>query len=320
MLKVAILAFDGVPFFELGCAIEIFALERPEYNNWYNTKVVCLDNTTITSTNNIVMSVEHVSSLAEFDMLIVPGWKTDNKKVKLALAQELTDFHQQSKRIVSFCSGAFLLAQLGLLNDKQATTHWRYSENFIARFPQVNYLSNVLYTQQDNIYCSAGSAAGLDLSLEIVRQDFGHVTANQVARRLVISPHRRGGQAQYVETPVAQNSSPLSGTLDWALTRLDKHIIVDDLASHANMSRRSFDRHFRAALGLSPKAWLNQQRVNLAKRVIENNPVSLEQLAEQVGFDNAVTLRFNFNKYIGVSPSQYQAQFSNQSSVNEVVP
>lgn len=319
MLKVAILAYDGVPFFELGCAIEIFGLERPEYDDWYDTKIICLDSSEVCSANNIVLSVEQASDLTDFDMLIVPGWKTDNKKVKLSLAQELTDFHRDNKRIVSFCSGAFLLAQLGLLNGKQATTHWRYSENFNTRFPQVNYLSNVLYTQQDNIYCSAGSAAALDLSLELVRQDFGHVIANQVARRLVISPHRRGGQAQYVETPVAQNSSTLSGTLDWALTRLDRRIIVDDLASHANMSRRSFDRHFRAAMGLSPKAWLNQQRVNLAKRVIENKPVSLEQLAEQVGFDNAVTLRFNFNKYIGVSPSQYQAQFSNQSSVNEAI-
>lgn len=315
MLKVAILTFDGVPFFELGCAIEIFGLDRPEYSDWYDTRVVCLDSNRVTSANTIELTVEQVSDLSDYDMLVVPGWKTDNKKVKLTLAQQITDFHQCNKRIVSFCSGAFLLAQLGLLNGKQATTHWRYSDNFMRRFPDVDYLANVLYTQHDNIYCSAGSAAVLDLSLELVRQDFGHVVANQVARRLVISPHRRGGQAQYVETPVAQNSSPLSATLDWALGRLDKRIIVDDLASHANMSRRSFDRHFRAALGLSPKAWLNQQRVNLAKRVIENNPVTLDKLAEQVGFDNAVTLRFNFNKYIGVSPSQYQAQFSNQDNV-----
>jgi AraC family transcriptional activator FtrA len=299
-----------VPFFELGCAIEIFGLKRPEYGDWYDTKVVCLDSTEVVSANSIALSVDQVNDLSGFDTLIVPGWKTDNKKVKLSLAQLLTDFHQDNKRIISFCSGSFLLAQLGLLNGKQATTHWRYSENFKERFPQVNYLSNVLYTQQDNIFCSAGSAAGLDLSLEIVRQDFGHVIANQVARRLVVSPHRRGGQAQYVETPIAQNGNSLSGTLDWALTRLDHRIIVDDLANHANMSRRSFDRHFRAAMGLSPKAWLNQQRVNLAKRVIENKPVNLEQLAEQVGFENPVTLRFNFNKYIGVSPSQYQAQFS----------
>ena len=310
MLNVAILVFEGVPAFELGCATEIFALPRPEYRDWYQTDVITFESQPVMSNAKMLIGAKQVDHLHDYDVLVIPGWNTESKKIKLSMAEEIVDFCEQNKRLVSFCSGAFLLAQLGVLNGKQSTTHWRYADKFRQRFPSVEYMDNVLYTQQDNIFCSAGSAAGLDLGVEIVRRDFGHEIANQVARRLVISPHRQGGQAQYVETPVPESNSTFSSTLDWALENLGQNLIVDDLAEQANMSRRSFDRHFRASVGMSPKAWLNQQRVNLAKKLLENQPLSMEQLASKVGFDNAITLRFNFNKYVGVSPSQYQSQFS----------
>lgn len=310
MHKLAILAYDGLPLFEFGCALEVFALPRPEHTDWYKTEVVSFHTGELGTSAGMTLKTKQVDSLREFDTLIIPGWNTESNKVKLALAEQMVTFAERGKRLVSFCSGAFLLAQLGLLDGKKATTHWRYAKRFQQRFPKVEYVDNVLYTEQGQILCSAGSAAALDLSLAIVRQDFGHNVANSVARRLVISPHRSGGQAQYVETPVPEVHSRFSETLDWALTRLDKAILVDDLASQANMSRRSFDRHFRASLGLSPKAWLNQQRVNRAKSILEKDKLNIEQLAQKVGFDNAITLRFNFNKYVGISPSQYQAQFS----------
>lgn len=310
MFKVAILIYDGVPAFELGCATEIFALPRPELESWYQTQVISFDAQALSSTANLFLKGKVVQNIDQFDVLVVPGWNTDSRRIKLSIAEQIVDFHEKNKRIVSFCSGAFLLAQLGLLNGKKATTHWRYADKFKQRFPEVEYVDNVLYTQHDNLFCSAGSAAGLDLGIEIVRQDFGHGIANQVARRLVISPHRQGGQAQYVETPVVSANTAFSSTLDWALKNLDKQLIVDDLAHQANMSRRSFDRHFRASLGMSPKAWLNQQRIEQAKKVLEEDNVNMDQLAQKVGFDNAITLRFNFNKYVGVSPSQYQNQFS----------
>lgn len=310
MIRVAILIYDGVPAFELGCATEIFALERPEFSYWYQTEIVTFDEGTLVSTGGMQVSAKHIEQLSDYDMLVIPGWNTNSRKVKLSFAEQVVEFYEKGKRLISFCSGAFLLAQLGLLNGKQATTHWRYADKFRERFPEVEYVDNVLYTQHDTVFCSAGSAAGLDLGIELVRQDFGHDIANQVARRLVISPHRQGGQAQYVETPVMPESNAFSSTLDWALNNLDKTLIVDDLAKQASMSRRSFDRHFRASLGMSPKAWLNQQRIQQAKKILETDKVSMEQLARKVGFDNAITLRFNFNKYVGVSPSQYQNQFS----------
>ena len=313
MQKVAILAYDQLAMFEFSCALELFALPRPEYVNWYQTEVVSFDRGPLQATGTLQIVARQVESLEPFDVLIIPGWPTHNKHVKAQLAIEINKFASAGKRLVSFCSGAFLLAQLGLLQNKQATTHWRYAALFKQRFKQVKFVEDVLYTQDTTISCSAGSAAALDLGIEIIRQDFGHVIANQVARRLVISPHRSGGQAQYVETPVAKQQGIFAATLDWAINNIHKTMEVEQLASYANMSRRSFDRRFRQALGTSPKAWLNLQRVNLAKQLLETEQLTIEQLAEKVGFDNAITLRFNFNKYVGIAPSQYQLQFSRQT-------
>lgn len=308
-MKVAILVFDQVATFELSCAIEIFALPRPEYDSWYMTDVVCFDEGPIRATGELRISAKTIQTLDEYQTLVIPSWNTLNKHVRLDLAEKITRFSEQGGRIISFCSGAFLLAQLGLLQNKRATTHWRYSDLFKQRFPLVNFVDDVLYTHDQNISCSAGSAAALDLGIEIVRQDFGHQIANQVARRLVISPHRHGGQAQYIETPVAKHIGPFSRTLDWVIEHLNQPLNVDDLAQQASMSRRSFDRHFKSTLGISPKAWINQQRINLAKQLLEVEDLSIEQLAHKVGYDNGITLRFNFNKYVGVAPSQYRTQF-----------
>jgi AraC family transcriptional activator FtrA len=296
--------------FELACAIELFALPRPEYENWYKTDIVSFDNLPLKATGGIEISCKFVQTLNDYDTLVIPSWSSVNKHLRLNMAEQIAHFFEQGKRVISLCSGAFLLAQLGLLQGKKATTHWRYAEVFKRRFPKVQLVDDVLYTQNDNIYCSAGSAAALDLGLEIIRQDFGYKVANQVARRLVISPHRQGGQSQYIETPMVKQQGVFSRTLDWAIKNINQPLTVDDLAQQAKMSRRSFDRHFKSALGTSPKSWLNQQRINLAKQILETETLSVEQLANKVGYENGITLRFNFNKYVGVAPSQYQTQFN----------
>ena len=310
MSKLAILAYPRVAMFELSCAIELFALPRPEYADWYQAEVVSFESQALDVCGAMQLRVKHVSQLDEYSMLVIPGWPTNDKRVRLALAEQVRQFADSGKQIISFCSGSFLLAQLGLLQGKQATTHWRYAELFRQRFPQVHFVDDVLYTQDGNISCSAGSAAALDLGLQIIRQHYGHQIANQVARRLVISPHRSGGQAQYVETPIARQQGEFATTLDWAIANLQHIVSVAELADKANMSRRSFDRHFRQALGTSAKNWLNQQRVQLAKQLLESEQLSIEQLAAKVGYDNAITLRVNFHKFVGIAPSQYQVQFS----------
>ncbi|WJG07916.1 helix-turn-helix domain-containing protein [Aliiglaciecola sp. LCG003] len=309
MQHVAILVSEPVPMFELGCALEVFSLPKKDRPYWYKCDLVSFDGSRLTSSTGVTLEVPEISELLHYDILIIPGWSTQNNKLKLSLAEQIVAFHSLNKPIISFCSGAFLIAQLGLLNHCKATTHWRYAELFQQRFPLVEYVDNVLYTHQDNVWCSAGSAAALDLSIEIVRQDFGHEIANDIARRLVISPHRSGGQAQFVETPVPAKHQRFSKTLDWAINKLNSPLLVDDLAKHASMSRRSFDRHFKSSVGMSPKEWLNQQRVRLARQILESDHLAMEELAARVGFDNTVTLRFNFHKFVGISPSEYQQQF-----------
>lgn len=310
MFHIAILVTDNVPVFELGCALEVFCLPRKRHPNWYKCDVISFDSDVVRSPSGVSINVERMTDILHYDGLIIPGWDTQSKKIKLHVAEQVVAFHGLGKRLITYCSGAFLPAQLGLLNGQKATTHWRYAELFQQRFPEVEYVDNVLYTQQKNIACSAGSAAALDLSLEIVRQDYGHEMANSIARGLVIAPHRAGGQAQFVQTPVPQKHSRFSATLDWAVEKLSSALMVDDMADHANMSRRSFDRHFKAAMGVPPKEWLNLQRVRLAKGLLEQESYSMDELAVKVGFDNPVTLRFNFHKFVGISPSEYRQQFS----------
>lgn len=309
MKNVAILAYQNVALFELGCAVELFALSRPELTNWYNAEVITFDDDPLTSTGGVSLNVRKVATLDRYSMLIIPSWPTEKVRINSLLSKEINEFHNKSKMILSFCSGAFLLAELGILDGKEATTHWRYSDQFKSRFPQVTYVEDALYVLNDTLGCSAGSAAAIDLSLAVIRQDFGYQTAKQVARRMVMSPHRKGGQSQFVETPIQQYHSALSETLDWALENLAISLNVNTLANKANMSRRSFDRKFRDSLGCSPKEWIIAQRLDLARGLLEREHGSIELVASQSGFENATAMRHHFRKGLGVSPRQYRDQF-----------
>jgi len=295
--------------FELGCALELFALPRPEYPGWYQTDVISFSPQPVTAPGGIQLQAKAVDKLSSYQTLIIPGWSTLDPTVPVQMKQEILQFHQRKGRLISFCSGSFLLAELGLLNNLNATTHWRYAEAFKRRYSDINFKDNVLYTLQPQIACSAGSAAAIDLGLEIIKSDFGYIIANQVARRMVVSPHRHGGQSQYVETPIIKHHDHFSSTLDWVKQNLTRRIEINQMASRANMSRRSFDRHFRAALNMSPRQWINQQKLELARQLLEHSVDNVEQIALKSGFDNAMTLRFHFQKSYSISPGQYRSQF-----------
>ncbi|KJY82104.1 transcriptional regulator [Vibrio galatheae] len=309
MNRVAILAHTHVTLFEMSCAIELFALPRPEFDVWYKTDVISLEKSDIETTGNLVISAQPADTLDPYDTLIVPGWPTWDYHVPQAIESEVSRFVKQGKRVLTLCSGAFLLARLGLLDGKAATTHWMYEQSFRSQFPHIQYQADVLYIFDDNIGCSAGSAAALDLGLAVIRHDFGYDIANQVAKRLVISAHRLGGQAQFVDTPILEVPNNFSSALDWACSNLDKSISVDLLAQKASMSRRTFDRKFRASFNLSAKEWLIQQRIERAKGLLEVESHSIERLASMAGFENATTLRHHFRRLVGVSPQQYRKQF-----------
>jgi len=309
MHSLAILTYHNAALFELGCAVELFALPRPQYKGWYASDVVSFDDGPFDVTGGISINARKVDSLRHYDTLVIPSWPTNILQLKGILADEIRHFHDQGKRILSFCSGAFLLATLGLLDNRKATTHWRYADKFKDRFPQAEYVDDVLYVFDGNIGCSAGSAAGIDLGMAVIREDYGYDIASQVARRLVMSSHRKGGQSQYVETPVRKQNNPFSETLEWARKNLEKKITINDLAELSHMSRRTFDRQFRHNHQCSAKQWLTNQRLDLARQLLEKEDQSIELIAVQSGFENATSMRHHFRKVLGVSPRQYRDQF-----------
>jgi AraC family transcriptional activator FtrA len=309
MHRVAILTYDQVALFELGCAVELFGLPRPEFESWYECKVVSFSHGPLSSTSGVQLISRFVKNLDGFNLLVIPSWPVDRTEIAEDIATKIRKFYHGDNRIISFCSGAFLLAELGFLNGKKATTHWRYAEIFKNRYPEIEYVEDVLYVYDGHLGCSAGSSAAVDLGLEVIRSDFGFQVANKVARRLVLSAHRKGGQTQYAETPVLEAPSRFGEALDWAQQNLNDHIDISLFAEMANMSRRTFDRKFRTDFNLSPKEWLTHQRLILAKELLENSDHSIEKVAELSGFANAATMRHHFRRELGVSPSLHRERY-----------
>jgi AraC family transcriptional activator FtrA len=308
-LNVAILVDDGIALFELGCAVELFALPRPETKNWYKTEVVSLSEQPLNATGGLTIQPKVVSDLSAYDMLIIPSWSLQ-RAVSKRISDAVTALYQRGGRVLSFCSGAFLLAEIGILDGKQAITHWRYAEAFKRRYPAIQYVEDVLYLYDQRLGCSAGSSAAIDLGIEVIRSDFGYHVANQVARRMVLAAHRGGGQSQFVETPLPKKASGFSSTLDWAVRNIDQPIDVNLLAEKANMTRRTFDRQFRKSIDMSAKEWLIHQRLDRAKSLLETSATNIEQVAFSSGFETATAMRHNFRKYLSVSPSDYRKQFA----------
>lgn len=310
MHKIAILLGPSVATFELGCASELFALSRPEYPDWYQTDLISFHPGPLVATGGLQLLVPQVQDLTPYDTILIPNWSVSEPEPPEQLRAQLLAAYQRGVRLISFCSGAFLLAELGVLRGKAATTHWRYADEFQRRYPDSRYQQNVLYCFDGQIGCSAGSAAALDLGLAVIRRDFGFEIANQVAKRAVISAHREGGQAQFVALPLQKKTNLLSATMDWALLNLNKPLAIEQLADKAGMSRRSFDRHFKASTGISPLQWLLQQRLQLVQHYLEQGQHSIEQISDLTGFGSSLNLRQQFQKQLGISPRKYQRQFS----------
>jgi len=310
MNRVAILTYEGAALFELGCAVELFGLPRPEFENWYECEVVSFAPGPFTCTGGLLISGRHVEDLDNFDLLVVPSWPTSDQPVPDKIRTEVQRFFNRGKRVISFCSGAFLLAELGFFNERKAITHWRYADEFQQRFPEIEYIDEVLYLFNGQLGCSAGSSAAIDLGIEVIRQDYGYEIANKVARRMVLSAHRKGGQSQYAETPVQTPVSQFANALDWAVKNLNTAIDINQFAAQAKMSRRTFDRKFKLNLSITPKEWLTHQRLLLAKSLLEQHEFSIEKIAEMSGFDNAATMRHHFRKEFGMTPSSHREQFN----------
>ncbi|HIH4699597.1 TPA: helix-turn-helix domain-containing protein, partial [Raoultella planticola] len=250
--------------------------------------------------------------LQDAQTIVVPGWRGIDAPVPAALCDALAAAHARGCRIISICSGVFVLAAAGLLNGRRATTHWRYTENLRQRFPLIDVVADVLYVGSDGMMTSAGSAAGIDLCLHLVREDYGIDAANTVARRLVVSPHRDGAQAQQVVRPVAQarESQRLGLVFDYLHQHLAASHTVASLAQQAGMSPRTFLRRFQAATGKTPARWLLDERLQRAQQHLTHSRISIDKIAELSGFADAGTLRHHFRQQFAISPSAYRKKFS----------
>jgi len=311
--RVVCLAFDGLAPFELGVAAEVFALARPELDtgHWYEFALCAPEAGPLRVTGGFAVVAPHgLEALERADTVIVPGVPDPHEDPPPAVLDALRAAHARGARMVSICSGAFALAAAGLLDGLEAATHWRYAALLAERFPAVRVNAGVLYLDNGSVLTSAGTAAGIDLCLHLVRRDHGAEVANRVARRMVVAAHRDGGQAQFIEQPVPSGPAddPVGRAMQHALARLGEPLSVAELARSAHLSPRQLERRFQAATGTSPGRWLIGQRVQASLPLLESGAQSVEAVAGEVGFTPA-GYRRHFRARLGISPAAYRQRF-----------
>ncbi|MEV4799616.1 helix-turn-helix domain-containing protein [Nonomuraea sp. NPDC049421] len=306
MHTVALAVTDGMLHLELSLAYEVFGGGPAE--DWY--ELVLCGQEAVRVGRFLVEPERGLDALARAGTVIVPGWADIDVDPPADLVAAVRAAHEAGARVASLCTGAFVLAAAGLLDGRRATTHWAHTGVLAARHPRVEVHPDVLYVDNGSVLTSAGKAAALDLCLHLVRRDHGSSAANAVARRLVVPPHREGGQAQFVTTPVPERGDhPLGELFPWVLARLDQPLTVEDLARRANMSARNLGRHFRAVTGTTPLRWLLTQRVRRAQELLEVTDDSVERIAAATGMGTATTLRRHFGRTVGVAPDAYRRTF-----------
>ncbi|MFJ4467867.1 helix-turn-helix domain-containing protein [Streptomyces sp. NPDC089424] len=297
--------------FELACAAEVFGVNRPGLPARYTFEVCAEHPGPLPTQAGYDMTVPHgLSALERAQTVIVPGWQRRADAAPPAVVDAIRQAHRRGARIVAICSAAFLLAQAGLLSGRRATTHWRMAGELAARHPEIQVEPDVLYVDLGDVATSAGTAAGVDLCLHLVREDQGAAYAAQVARHMVMPPHREGGQLQYA-TPPAPDRAPdtLAPLLDWAVERLHQSLTVDDLASRAAVSTRTLARRFAEQLGTSPGHWLLGQRVMAARALLEETDLPVEAIAARTGLSSAANLRRRFQSLVHTTPAAYRRSF-----------
>ncbi len=303
MSLVAVAATDGMLHFELAMAYEVFGSD-PGYE-----LAICGPGP-VRAGRFGVEPDSGFDRLPQAGTVIVPALADVDVAPPADLVDAVHAAHEAGARVASLCTGAFVLAAAGLLDGLRATTHWAHTAALASRYPRVEVDPDVLYVDNGSVLTSAGKAAAMDLCLHLVRLDRGSAVANAVARRLVVPPHRAGGQAQFVATPVpAREGHPLGELFGWATARLDQPLTVEDLARQANMSSRTLGRHFRSVTGTTPLQWLLVQRIRRAQELLETTGDSVDAVAAATGMGTATTLRRHFNRTVGVPPDAYRRTF-----------
>ncbi len=324
MHTVALVVFDRIAPFEMAVPCEVFGADRSDMGLPNYRFLVCAAEEGLLRTDAEfgIVAPYGLDALYEAQTVVLPAWRDVEEVPPTKLLDALREVYERGTRIVSLCTGAFILAAAGLLDGRRVTTHWMHAGRLAERFPRVEVDPNVLYIDEGQVLTSAGTAAGIDLCLHLVRLDHGAEVANAFARRMVVPPHRDGGQAQYVRMPVAESheEEPLSGTLAWAGANLGEPLTVSGMAQHARMSERTFARRFREVTGTTPLRWVLRQRILAAQRRLESSEDPVERIAQDCGFGTGATLRLHFGREVGVSPTRYRNTFKQGTARRQALP
>ncbi|GAA6526002.1 helix-turn-helix domain-containing protein [Intrasporangium sp. DVR] len=311
--SVAVILEEPVAPFELAVLCEVFGIDRTEDGvPSFDFRVCAADPTRVlaTKTGMGVVATHSLDAARDADLVAVPGGSVNgpSRPEVLEILREAVD---RGARVLSVCSGAFWLAEAGLLDGRDCATHWKYANLLATRFPRARVDLDALYVDDGPVLTSAGTAAGIDACLYLVGQELGTDVANRIARRMVVSPHRAGGQRQFVESPMpAEPSDGLQGLLDWLLEHLDEEHSIPSLAARVTMSERTFARRFSQEVGTTPHKWLTAQRVLRARRLLETTTLDVEGIARACGFATAALLRTHFQREVGLAPLQYRRTFA----------
>lgn len=311
---IAVLVFDQAPLFETSVPVSVFGVDRTSSGApSFRLLVVAGEPGLLTTTGGITVHAPYgLEGLQQAGTVIVPSWRSPSKRPPEAALVALRAAHADGATIVGLCLGAFVLAAAGLLDGRRAATHWFYASQLAAAHRTIDVDASVLFVDHGDVLTSAGTAAGLDACLHLVRRTWGATAAQAIARRMVVAPQRLGGQAQYIEQPVPRHGTAdedLSNAMTYALAHLGEKLDVDGLAERAHLSRRSFDRRFRAVMGTWPLQWVQHQRMYHAQHLLETTQMSIDAIARNVGFANAISLRPVFRRILGVSPQAYRQAF-----------
>ena len=313
--KIALLAIPGVAPFEFGVICEVFGIDRSDTGAPnFELKIVTADPGPVPTSLGYDMVISTgLEAAADADLIAVPAHKLE--RIDERYLQVIRDAEARGAWVLSVCSGAFALAQAGILEGRKATTHWMHTDRLAAKYPGTEVDPDVLFVEDRKVVTSAGTAAGIDAALHIVRKEHGAAATNVIARRMVVPPQREGGQSQYINMPMAEcKSDSFALVAQWMMENLSEDLTVDQLARKALMSSRTFARRFRADMGTTPAAWLNRQRIIRAQQLLEETDYGLETIAQDTGFGTAAVMRHHFVKVLQISPLAYRRAFGARES------
>lgn len=313
--KVVLLAIPGVAPFEFGVVCEVFGIDRSDTGGpRFDFTIATAEPGPVETSLGYSMTIpDGLEVAADADLIAVPAHRIDD--IDPRYLDVIREAEARGAWVLSVCSGAFALAQAGILEGRRATTHWMHTDRLAARYPGTQVDPDVLFVEDRKVVTSAGTAAGIDAALHIVRKELGAAATNVIARRMVVPPQRDGGQSQYIDAPVPEcRSDSFALVTEWMLENLDQELTVDVLARRALMSSRTFARKFRAETGTTPAAWLNRQRILRAQQLLEQSDEGLEQVAQLAGFGTAAVMRHHFLKVLQTTPTNYRRTFGERAA------